>query len=192
MKFVLPLLLFLGISVFLFKGLGKDPSLLPSALLNQPVPVFVTDELVTDPAGTATSTTENDAASNAPSFDSASLEGNVWVLNIWASWCVACVTEHPLVKTLAQQAGVPVIGLNYKDTDAEAREWLARFGNPYTTIAADRNGRIGIEFGVYGVPETYIVDQHGTIRYKHTGPIDEEALQKILIPKIKELMASPA
>jgi len=192
MKFVLPLLLFLGISVFLFKGLGKDPSLLPSALLDQPVPVFVTDELVTGPAGAPTSTTDNDVASSAPSFDSASLDGNVWVLNIWASWCVACVTEHPLVKTLAQQAGVPVIGLNYKDTDDKAREWLARFGNPYTTIAADRNGRIGIEFGVYGVPETYIVDQHGTIRYKHTGPIDEEALQKILIPKIKELMASPA
>jgi len=188
MKYLLPLFLFLGISVFLFKGLGKDPSLLPSALLNQPVPVFVTDELVT---GAAASTTDVNTAGSAPSFDSASLAGNVWVLNIWASWCVACVTEHPLVKTLAQQAGVPVIGLNYKDTDSEARAWLSRFGNPYTTIAADRNGRIGIEFGVYGVPETYIVDQKGTIRYKHTGPIDEEALQKILIPKIKELMASP-
>ena len=122
MKYLLPLFLFLGISVFLFKGLGKDPSILPSALLNQPVPVFVTDELITGAA--QASTADSNAGGSAPSFDSASLDGNVWVLNIWASWCVACVTEHPLVKTLAEQAGVPVIGLNYKDTDNEARQWL--------------------------------------------------------------------
>ncbi len=185
MKYALPLAVFLGIAAFLLVGLERDPGLLPSALLDKPAPSFDTGRLY--PGNQlALDASETGRISNKM------LEGSVWVLNIWASWCVACVTEHPLVTELAAQTGVMMVGLNYKDQDDEARAWLARFGNPYTAVALDNGGQIGIDYGVYGVPETYIVDKQGVIRHKHVGPIDADAMNNLLIPTIKKLMAGPA
>lgn len=185
MKYVLPLAVFLGIAAFLLIGLDRDPGLLPSALLNKPAPEFTTDRLFPDSPFDLDQTNPGKISNNM-------LEGTVWVLNIWASWCAACVTEHPLVTTLAQETGVVMVGLNYKDQDADARAWLSRFGNPYSAVALDREGQIGINFGVYGAPETFIVDKQGIIRHKHVGPIDADAMNNLLIPAIKKLMAAPA
>lgn len=185
MKYVLPLLIFFGMAGFLLVGLDRDPALLPSALLDKQAPEFTTERLYPEHVF------ELDP-SNSGTINNSVLKGSVWVLNIWASWCVACVTEHPLVTTLAEQTGAVMVGLNYKDQDADARAWLARFGNPYTAVAVDSEGQIGIDFGVYGVPETFIVDKQGVIRHKHVGPIDADAMNNLLIPKIKQLMAAPA
>jgi cytochrome c biogenesis protein CcmG/thiol:disulfide interchange protein DsbE len=113
--------------------------------------------------------------------------GKVWLLNTWASWCVACRQEHPLLVEFSKTNPLPIIGLDYKDQEADGMQWLARFGNPYTTSITDRDGRIGIDFGVYGVPESFLIDKAGIIRYKQIGPFTEEALRDKLVPLIKEL-----
>jgi cytochrome c biogenesis protein CcmG/thiol:disulfide interchange protein DsbE len=123
-------------------------------------------------------------------IDSADWRGRVYLINVWASWCVACRDEHPLLTEMANQKIVPIIGLNYKDKREDALKWLAEMGDPYELSVADRDGRVGIELGVYGVPETFLIDRDGVIRYKHIGPLTAEALQKTLLVKINELRAS--
>ncbi len=184
MKYVLPLVVFLVMAGFLLVGLDRDPGLLPSVLLDKAAPAFDTERLYPEKQ------TRVDSA--AGMISSEALKGEVWVLNIWASWCEACIGEHPLVKKLAEETDALVVGLNYKDTDTDARKWLQRFGNPYALVAVDQSGSIGIDYGVYGVPETFIVDRQGVIRYKHIGPIDAQVLDDILLPKIRELLEANA
>ncbi|HEV7377571.1 MAG TPA: DsbE family thiol:disulfide interchange protein [Pyrinomonadaceae bacterium] len=170
-KFILPLALFLVLVVFLFIGLGRDPHEIPSPLVDKPAPAFALPVL------------------SAPqrSFKSEEMRGKVWLLNAWASWCVACREEHPLLLELSRSGVVPIYGLDYKDERPNALAWLGEFGNPYTLVLSDTDGRTGIDYGVYGVPETFIIDRNGVIRYKQIGPITEEALQKKIIPLVKEL-----
>jgi cytochrome c biogenesis protein CcmG/thiol:disulfide interchange protein DsbE len=113
--------------------------------------------------------------------------GKVWLLNVWASWCVACRDEHPTLLALSKARVVPIVGLNYKDTRPEGLGWLNQFGNPYDVSAFDRDGRVGIDFGVYGVPETFVIDKRGVIRMKHIGPLTPEVIQTRIAPLVKEL-----
>ncbi len=171
--YLLPLLVFLGMSVYFALGLGKDPSELPSALINKPVPEFDLPPLLEDIPGMA----------------AADFGGEVVMVNVFASWCVPCRAEHPLITRLADEGIVPVYGLNWKNEKADAKAWLNELGNPYTRIGWDLSGRVGIDWGVYGVPETYIIDKQGRIRYKHVGPIFRQVLNESLIPIIQELQA---
>jgi cytochrome c biogenesis protein CcmG/thiol:disulfide interchange protein DsbE len=170
-KFLLPLILFLALVVFLFVGLSRDPNEIPSPLLDKPAPAFNLPQLA-DPQR---------------SFKSEEMRGKVWLLNVWASWCEACRDEHPVLLELARARVVPIYGLNYKDEPRDALNWLEEFGDPYTTILVDADGRVGIDYGVYGVPETFVIDRNGVIRYKQIGPVTEEALNNRIIPLVKEL-----
>lgn len=171
--YLLPLLVFLGISIYFAFGLGKDPREIPSALIDKPVPQFELPPLVEDLPGLAT----------------ADFGGEVAMVNVFASWCIPCRIEHPVITRLAQEGILPVYGLNWKDEKADARAWLNELGNSYTRIGWDLSGRVGIDWGVYGVPETYIVGKQGRIRYKHVGPISREALNETILPIIRELQA---
>jgi cytochrome c biogenesis protein CcmG, thiol:disulfide interchange protein DsbE len=170
-KALIPLVLFIVLAVFLAIGLTRDPHEVPSPLINKPAPLFQTARL--------------DAPSQ--TFSSKDMLGKVWLLNVWASWCVACRIEHPLLMEYAKAKLVPIVGLDYKDKDDEGQRWLGRFGNPYDLIIVDRDGRIGIEFGVYGVPETFLIDKAGVIRYKQIGPITEQSWNDKILPMIREL-----
>lgn len=173
-KFLVPILLFAVLGVTLYAGLSNDPRKIPSPLIDKPLPNFSLATL-TDPKRR---------------IGGADLRGRVYLLNVWASWCVACRDEHPLLLDMARQKIVPIIGLNYKDQRDDALKWLAELGNPYETSLSDLDGRVGIDLGVYGVPETFLIDRAGVIRYKHIGPITPEALQKTLLPRINELKAA--
>src|SRR5690606_4085437 len=120
-------------------------------------------------------------------FTSESMKGQVWLLNVWASWCAACLDEHPVISELANSGVVPIIGLNYKDVRSEAIAWLGRYGDSYTLSVSDTRGRVGIDFGVYGVPETFVIDKQGMIRHKHIGPVTQSAVRDTLLPLIREL-----
>jgi cytochrome c biogenesis protein CcmG/thiol:disulfide interchange protein DsbE len=172
-RFLLPFGIFLMLLVFLAVGLTLKPSEVPSPLIGKPAPAFELPRLQ-DPARTLS---PND------------LRGKVWILNVWASWCVSCRDEHPLLVNLAKSGVVPIYGLNYKDRRDDALAWLARFGNPYAASVSDAEGKVGIDYGVYGVPETYIVDDKGMIRHKHIGPITPEVLEAKILPLVKELNA---
>ena len=171
--FLLPLAVFLGISWFLFQGLWLDPKEVPSPLINKPAPAF---EL-------------SDVEHPERSMGKQDLLGRVYLLNVWASWCVACREEHPLLVELSRTGVVPIIGLDYKDTRPQALQSLAQMGNPYQVSLFDPDGRVGIEYGVYGVPETYVIDKQGTIRFKQIGPITPEIWQNKLLPLIRNLSA---
>jgi cytochrome c biogenesis protein CcmG/thiol:disulfide interchange protein DsbE len=171
-RYLLPLLV-LGLLLVLFGiGLRHDPRLVPSPLVGKPAPEFRLPRL--------------DAP--AKTLGTADLAGHVSLLNVWASWCVACRVEHPQLMQLAR-SGHALYGLNYKDERDAAMAWLAHHGNPFTASAVDQDGRVGIEFGVYGVPETFVLDAHGVIRYKHIGPVDEAALRDRILPLLAELEA---
>jgi cytochrome c biogenesis protein CcmG, thiol:disulfide interchange protein DsbE len=172
-RFLLPFGIFLMLVVFLAVGLTLKPSEVPSPLIGKPAPAFELPRLQ-DPDRTLS---PND------------LRGKVWILNVWASWCVSCRDEHPLLVNLAKSGVVPIYGLNYKDRRDDALAWLARFGNPYAASVSDAEGKVGIDYGVYGVPETYIVDDKGMIRHKHIGPITPEVLEAKILPLVKELNA---
>jgi cytochrome c biogenesis protein CcmG/thiol:disulfide interchange protein DsbE len=174
LRFVLPLAVFLLLVGFLYVGLYRDPREVPSPLVNKPAPMFSLAQL-DDPA---------------KKLGPADMKGQVWLLNVWASWCVSCREEHPLLVQLAQANIVPVIGLNYKDTTALGKKWLADNGDPYRLSVVDADGRVGIDLGVYGVPETFVVDKNGVIRYKQIGPITAEALQQKILPLVRELQKS--
>jgi cytochrome c biogenesis protein CcmG/thiol:disulfide interchange protein DsbE len=170
-RFVIPLVVFVALGVLLWMGLSLDPRKIPSPLVGKPLPAFSLATLH-EPSKTITPD---------------SLRGRVYLLNVWASWCVACRQEHPVLNELARHKAVPIIGLNYKDQRNDAIGWLKNLGDPYELSLVDLDGRIGIELGVYGVPETFVIDKEGVIRYKHIGPISEEAWRSKLEPLIKEL-----
>jgi cytochrome c biogenesis protein CcmG/thiol:disulfide interchange protein DsbE len=167
---LLPLLAFGVLAAFLAAGLRRDPHELPSPLIGKPAPDFALPRL--DGQG---------------GFSSKDMRGQVWLLNVWASWCTACRQEHPVLVEFARTATLPVIGLDYKDQDAPAERWLRTLGNPYKLSAVDADGRVGIDYGVYGVPETYLIDKAGVIRFKQVGPVTPELLQDTLLPMIREL-----
>ena len=173
-KLLIPLGVFLVLCGFLFAGLWHDPRGIPSRLIDKPAPAFTLAQLH-QPAKT---------------LGPADLKGQVWLLNVWASWCVSCRAEHEVVTRLASTGEVPVVGLNYKDERDAALGWLRRLGDPYKVSAVDANGDVGIDWGVYGVPETFLVDKEGKIRYKQIGPITAEALEKKILPMIRELQRS--
>lgn len=170
-KLLIPFVLFLVAVGFLFKGLFLNPHEVPSPLVGKPAPVFIAPIL-----GQAGKT-----------FNSADMKGKVWLLNVWASWCAACRDEHPLLMEMANTGQIATYGLDYKDTDQEAQAVLIEHGNPYKAVFTDADGKIGIDYGVYGVPETYIIDKAGVIRYKKIGPITEESLLTTIVPLLKEL-----
>ncbi len=173
---VLPLALFVALAGFLAKGLTLDPAELPSPLIDKPAPVFSVALLPRTPGEGA-----------AENFSSEELDGEVWVLNVWASWCAPCVQEHPYLVRLAQLREIPLVGLNYKDEPGDAQQWLARLGDPFTHLLDDRLGDVGLDWGVYGVPETFVIDREGRVRYKHVGPVDEAGLVEKLLPIIDRL-----
>ena len=170
-KFVIPLILFIVLVGFLAAGLNRDPSEVPSPLINKPAPAFKVPQLA-DPS---------------KSFSPEEMKGQVWVLNVWASWCIACREEHPMLVEMSKSQVAPLIGLDYKDKRTDAMEMLARQGNPYALSAFDSDGRVGINYGVYGVPETYVIDKTGIIRFKQIGPITKEVLEKSIYPIIAKL-----
>ncbi|MFM8330118.1 MAG: DsbE family thiol:disulfide interchange protein [Candidatus Methylumidiphilus sp.] len=172
MRFLAPLIVFLVLIGFLAVGLKLDPREVPSPFIGKPAPAFTLPQLA-EPDKT---------------LGSADFKGQVSLFNIWASWCVSCLQEHPLLVELSKQNILPIYGLNYKDQRAEGLDWLRRHGgNPYTASAFDADGRVGIDYGVYGVPETFVIDKQGVIRHKHTGPITPQAWQQTLLPLIMKL-----
>jgi cytochrome c biogenesis protein CcmG/thiol:disulfide interchange protein DsbE len=173
-RFLFPLALFLVLVGFLAVGLRRDPHQVPSPLVNKAAPAFRVPQLI--------------LAERA--FSPADMKGQVWMLNVWASWCVACQVEHPLLVQLAGSRLVPVIGLDYKDKRIDALGFLRKNGDPYHLSAFDGDGRVGIDYGVYGVPETFVIDRNGVIRHKQIGPITAEALEKTILPLIEELKKS--
>ena len=170
-RFLLPFGLFIVVVGFLAVGLTLNPRELPSPLVGKAAPEFSLPQLH-DPGKVISS---ND------------LKGKVWLLNFWASWCGGCKEEHPVLIQLAQSGAVPIYGMDYKDQRNEALAWLREWGNPYPVVAVDEAGRVGINFGVYGVPETYVIDKQGIIRYKQIGPLREDILQGKILPLVREL-----
>ena len=171
LKFLIPLGLFLVLAGFLAVGLNLNPREVPSPLIGKPAPGIELTLL--------------DAPDQKLKRDE--LLGKVWVLNVWASWCAPCREEHPLVVELARRKLAPVYGLNYKDTRPAGLGFLRQLGNPYEASLFDADGRVGIDYGVYGVPETFVVDKQGTIRYKQIGPLTPEVIEKKIVPLLKEL-----
>ena len=170
-RYLIPLGLFIVLAVFLAIGLNRDPHEVPSPLINKPAPAFSLPQLK-EPGKT---------------FSAADMRGKVWILNVWASWCVACRDEHPLLLEYAKSGAVPIYGLNYKDQRADALAWLGELGDPYVLSAADLDGRVAIDYGVYGAPETYLIDQAGTIRFKQIGPVTQDVWNKQILPLVQEL-----
>ncbi len=174
LKFLLPLVIFVVMAGFLWKGLSLNPNAVPSPLVGKPAPPFDLSQL-------------HQAELN---ISRDSNLGKVWLLNVWASWCVSCRQEHPVFMQLARMGEVPIYGLNYKDERQDAIKWLDDFGNPYTISGHDYKGRVGVDYGVYGVPETYVIDKQGVIRHKHTGPVSAQALRETILPLVRELKKS--
>ena len=170
-RYLIPLGLFLFLLFLLLYGLQTDPRRVPSPLIGKPVPAFSLPRLKDE---TATLSAED-------------LRGQISLLNIWASWCVSCRHEHPLLVDLARRREVVIYGLNYKDDRAAALQWLRELGDPYHMSAFDQAGGVGIDFGVYGVPETYLIDSQGVIRYKHIGPLTQKDLRQVILPMIEQL-----
>jgi cytochrome c biogenesis protein CcmG/thiol:disulfide interchange protein DsbE len=170
-RFLLPLGIFALLAVFLAIGLTRDPREVPSPLIDKPAPAFTLHEL------------------HAPdkSLSAADLKGQVWLLNVWASWCVSCREEHPLLVELGKANVVPIYGLNYKDKPDAAMAWLGEMGNPYKASIVDGDGRVGIDYGVYGVPETFVIDRDGIVRYKQIGPVTPQALKEKILPLVRKL-----
>ena len=171
LKYLVPIALFALLSVFLLVGLWKDPREIPSPLIGKPAPAFSLPEL-RQPERT---------------WSPQSMAGRVWLLNVFASWCVPCLVEHPVLLQLSRDKVLPIVGFNYKDEPGAASGWLAKHGDPYAIVVADRSGSVAFDYGVYGVPETFLVDRSGTIRFKHVGPLTPEVVQGKLLPLVREL-----
>ncbi len=170
-RYLIPLGIFIVLVVFLARGLQLNPHEVPSPLIGKPAPDFLLPQL-------------QDANLQLGRKD---LLGKVSLLNVWASWCVACREEHPVLVEIARSGVVNIYGLNYKDSREDALRWLAQFGNPYLTSAFDEQGKVGIDYGVYGVPETYVIDRQGIIRHKVIGPITQEKWDTAILPLIRKL-----
>lgn len=171
MRRFIPFIVFAVLAVFFYVGLSLNPREVPSPFIGKPAPAFERPQLH-EPEKT---------------FAPKDMQGQVWLFNVWASWCVSCREEHPFLMELARSNRLPIIGLDYKDQPEEGRAWLARLGNPYTLSAVDVEGKVGIDYGVYGVPETYLIDTAGVIRHKHVGPLTPEVWQEKFEPLLKEL-----
>lgn len=172
-RYLIPLAVFLVLLGFLGVGLTLNPREVPSPLINKPAPQFRLPTL----------------AAPGQFVSAQDMRGKVWILNVWASWCVACRVEHPVLVDFAKTSSVPLYGLNYKDKRDDAIRWLNNFGNPYQQSLSDTDGLVGIDFGVYGVPETFVIDKQGVIRLKHTGPVTHETLRDTILPLIGKLGA---
>ena len=170
-RFLVPLLLFGVIAIFLALGLNLDPREIPSPLIGKPAPGFSLPSLE-DPQKMVSNEDFND---------------KIWLFNVWATWCISCRAEHETLVNLNKLTDVPIVGLDWKDETAAAQQWLRSLGNPYEAVAFDATGRTAIDWGVYGAPETYLIDQQGIIRFKHTGPLSDEIIQDKILPLIKEL-----
>jgi cytochrome c biogenesis protein CcmG/thiol:disulfide interchange protein DsbE len=175
MRFIWPFIVFVVLAGFLYVGLHLDPREVPSPLIGKPAPAFNLPQLH-DPT---------------KQFSPQQMKGKVWLLNVWASWCVSCKEEHPILVELARQNIVPVYGLDYKDKRVDAEMTLSSAGDPYTLVVSDSDGRIGIDYGVYGVPETYVIDKQGVIQYKQIGPITHRSLREKILPLVAELEKKP-
>lgn len=171
LRFILPLAIFLAIAFFLWRGLSLNPREVPSPLIGKPVPAFSVP-LLSDSSKVLSST---------------ELRGKVYLLNVWGSWCVSCREEHPVLVELAKKGAIPIYGLNWKDKHEDAVTWLARFGDPYVASGVDRDGKVAIDFGVYGAPETYLVDREGVIRFKQTGPLTRKVWEERIAPLAAKL-----
>jgi len=171
LRYLLPLAVFLALVVFLWRGLFLNPREVPSPLIGKPVPAFSVP-LLSDPTKT---------------LSASDLRGKVYLLNVWGSWCVSCREEHPVLVELAKKGTIPIYGLNWKDKREDALAWLERYGDPYIGSGVDRDGRVAIDFGVYGAPETYLVDRQGVIRFKQTGPLTWQIIEQKIKPLIAKL-----
>ena len=170
-KYLLPLAVFIVVVGFLGFGLKLNPREVPSPLIGKAAPPFTLPVLHTP----------------AKRISTADMKGQVWMLNVWASWCVTCREEHPVLVDLAKRKVVPIYGLNYKDNSDDAKAWLKRFGDPYVLSLVDAKGKIGIDYGVYGVPETYVIDREGVIRYKKIGPVTPDTIREKILPLLEQL-----
>jgi cytochrome c biogenesis protein CcmG/thiol:disulfide interchange protein DsbE len=173
MRFILPFVVFMIMAAFMYVGLGLNPREVPSPLVGKAAPSFTLPQL------------------HEPSkqFSPQDMKGKVWLFNVWASWCTACEGEHPVFMQLARQNIVPIYGMDYKDKREDGEAWLRKHGNPYALVVSDMEGRVGIDYGVYGVPETYLIDKQGVIQYKQIGAVTPEILDEKILPLIKELQA---
>ncbi len=174
-RYLIPLALFVLIAVFLGIGLKLDPKEVPSPLIGKPAPAFELPSL------------ENPEKT----VSTADFKGKIWLFNVWATWCVSCRAEHETLVEFSRQNVLPIVGLNYKDDADAAKQWLATLGNPYIVNAFDKKGRVGIDWGVYGTPETYLIDQQGIIRFKQIGAVTPKVIQDKLLPMIKSLRENP-
>ena len=174
--FLAPLAVFAAIAVNFALGLNRDPAFVPSMLIDRPVPPFSLPPIEGRTDG----------------LSSADLEGEVSLINVFASWCVSCRVEHPVLMEISREGAAPLYGLNWKDKPGDGARWLARFGDPYARIGDDADGRVAIDFGVTGAPETFVIDKRGRVRHKHVGPISRETWRDILRPMIEELKNDPA
>ena len=173
MRFILPFVLFVILAGFLYVGLGLNPREVPSPLVGKAAPAFTLPQLY-DPA---------------KQFSTQDMKGKVWLLNVWASWCAACKDEHPVLMGLSRQNIVPIYGMDYKDKREDGEAVLRASGDPYTLVISDAEGRVGIDYGVYGVPETYVIDKQGIIQHKLIGEVTPKVLQEKILPLVKELQA---
>lgn len=171
LRYLLPLIIFIVVAVFLYRGLSLDPHEVPSPFINKPAPDFTLQKL----------------DNMSEQFSNKDMLGKVWLLNVWASWCIACRQEHPLLVEMSKRGELPIYGLNYKDAPSKARQWLKQHGNPYKLSAVDYQGNVGIDYGVYGVPETFIIDKRGIIRHKIIGPITVNILKNCVMPLLNVL-----
>jgi len=170
-RFLLPLSGFIVLIGLLAIGLTLKPSEVPSPLIDKPAPNFTLPKL----------------AVRNETFSPRIMEGKVWLLNVWASWCYPCLEEHPVITDLATTYGLPIVGLNYKDVPEDALQWLERNGNAFEYVVTDQKGMVGIDYGVYGVPETYVIDQAGVIRHKHIGALSPGEARDTILPLVQEL-----
>ena len=171
LRYLIPLGIFIVLVIFLAIGLGRDPHEVPSPLINKAAPTFRLPQLQ-DPAKT---------------FSADDMRGKVWILNVWASWCISCREEHPLLIEYAKSGAVPIYGLNWKDKRDDALAWLNDLGDPYVLSVSDLDGRVAIDYGVYGAPETYVIDQSGTIRFKQIGAVTSDVWSQKILPLVQEL-----
>ena len=171
LRYLLPLAIFIAIAFFLWRGLALNPREVPSPLIGKTVPAFKVPIL-------------SDANRT---LSDADLRGTVYLLNVWGSWCVSCREEHPVLVELAKKGTIPLYGLNWKDRQADALAWLARYGDPYIASGVDRDGKVAIDFGVYGAPETYLIDREGVIRFKQTGPLTWQIIEQKIMPLVAKL-----
>jgi len=170
-RFLLPLIVFVVLVGFLAVGLRLNPREVPSPFIGKPAPTFTLSQL----------------HQAEMTFSPKDMQGQVWLLNVWASWCVSCRQEHPVLVELSRHKVAPIIGLDYKDDREPAKAWLAEHGDPYSFSIWDRDGKVGIDYGVYGVPETFVIDKAGVVRMKHVGPLTQTVVSQKIIPLVKEL-----